>query len=145
MVGFASAVFQVQLLTPQGKLLDCRAGSLILPGHDGQVGILRNHAPILVKLGMGLMRVEQIRDRTNAYFVVNGGFARVNNNQAAVLAFDVITFEGMEKQEADKMLQRARSVVYGGGYIRQMEEMDVRKAALIVRMADYAAMGGLPE
>ena len=133
------------MLTPQGKLLDYRAGSLILPGHDGQIGILRNHAPILVKLGVGLMRVEQIRGRTNAYFVVNGGFSRVNNNLAVVLAFDVITFEGMETKEAQEVLQRAKSVVYGGGYIRQMEEMDVRKAALIVRMAEYASIGGLSE
>jgi F-type H+-transporting ATPase subunit epsilon len=138
MVGFFSGVFRVVLLTPHGRLLDCRAGSVVLPGHDGQLGILRNHAPMLIKLGVGLMRVEGITGRSNAYFVVDGGFVRVSENNVTILAYDVTTFEGMDKETANEMFSRARSVVHGGGYIRQIDEMDVKKASLIVKMGQMA-------
>ncbi len=134
MVGFFSGVFRVVLLTPHGRLLDCRAGSVVLPGHDGQLGILRNHAPMLVKLGVGLMRIEGIAGRSDACFVVDGGFVRVSENNVTVLAYDVITFEGMDKEMAEEMFSRARSVVHGGDYIRQIDDLDVKKASLIVKM-----------
>lgn len=138
MVGLYTGVFRVVLLTPHGKLIDCRAGSLVLPGHDGQLGILRNHAPMLCKLGIGIVKVENIQGREGAYFVVNGGFARISENFVTVLAYDVTTFENMDKKEAEEVYSRARSVVYGGGYIRQIDQLDTEKAKLLVQMGQLA-------
>jgi len=55
-----------------------------------------------------------------------------------VLAFEVTTFEGMAPQEAEALLSRARSVLAGGEYIRQVETMDRDKATLIVRMGQHS-------
>lgn len=139
MVSLSSGVFNLVLLTPQGKLLDCRCGSLVLPGHDGQLGILRNHAPMLCKLGFGLMKVEDIAGRdTGAYFVVDGGFARVSENQVTVLAYDITTFEGLEAEEARKLLQEAQKTASKGEYIDLVKDSPIKKAALIVKMGQYA-------
>jgi len=140
MVGYSSGVFHVVMLTPHGRLLECRASSVVMPGHDGQMGILRNHAPILVKLGFGLLRVEGVVGRPGAYFIVNGGFARVSENNLTILAYDVTTFEGIENKDAQKMLAKAKSIVFGGRYISQMEDMEVKKAALVVRMGSLVGV-----
>jgi F-type H+-transporting ATPase subunit epsilon len=135
MVGLSIGTFRVVLLTPAAKLLDCKAGSVVLPGHDGLMGILRNHAPMLCKLGLGIMEVKQIAGRDDAFYLIDGGFARVSENFLTVLAYEVTTFEGMDRTEAEQMVSEARSIIVGKAYIRaHMEEVDVEKAALLVKL-----------
>jgi len=141
MVGISTGTFRVVLLTPGAKLLDCKAGSVVLPGHDGLMGILRNHAPMLCKLGFGMMEVKEILGREDAFFIIDGGFARVSENYLTVLAYDVTTFEGMERGEAEQMVSEARSIIVGKAYIRaHMEEVDVEKAALLVKMGRLSSI-----
>lgn len=129
--------FQVVLLTPTAKLLDVRAGSLVVPAHDGHLGILRNHSPMLSELGFGIMQVREIVNRQDAFFIVEGGFIRVSENHVTVLAYAVTTFEGKDQEQIDRMLSKAQSAVAGQEYIRsQQEAMDQRRAKYIVQMAE---------
>lgn len=142
MVGLSHGKFRVVLLTPRAKLLDVRAGSVIVPAHDGQMGILRNHCPTLSELGLGIMQVHEIVDHPDAYYGIDGGFVRVSENHVTVLAYDVVTFEGKDPKTVESMVSHAQSVVAGQEYIRtQQEAIDLKKAKLIVRMAELAAVG----
>jgi len=141
MVGLSHGKFRVVLLTPKAKLLDARVGSLIVPAHDGQMGILRNHCPTLSELGTGIMQVHEIADRPDAYYVIEGGFVRISENHVTVLAYDVLTFEGKDPKDVESMISQARSVMAGQDYIRtQQESIDHKKAAFIVRMAELASI-----
>lgn len=137
MVETVRGKFQIVLLTPRAKLLETRAGSLVVPAHDGQLGILRNHSPMLTELGFGIMQVREIASRPDAFFIIEGGFVRVSENHVTVLAYDVTTFEGKDKQQTEKMLSQAQSAVAGQEYIRtQQQAMDQRRAKYIVQMAE---------
>lgn len=141
MVGFSYGKFHIVLLTPKAKLLDCRCGSIVLPAYDGQLGILRNHCPVLSELGFGIMQVHEIVGRPDAYFIINGGFVRVSENHVTVLAYDVITFEGMSQEEIERLTSHAQSVVAGQDYIRtQQEAIDQKKAKFIVQMAEMVSV-----
>lgn len=129
--------FQIVLLTPRAKLLDLRAGSLVVPAHDGQLGILRNHCPILSELGFGIMQVREIANRPDAFYIIEGGFVKVSENHVTVLAYEVTTFEGKDRPEIDKMLSEAQSAAAGKEYIRtQREAMDQKRAKYIIQMAE---------
>jgi F-type H+-transporting ATPase subunit epsilon len=136
MAGFTSGKFRVILLTPTGRTQDCRCGSLILPSHDGHIGILRNHAPMLCKLGLGVMEVKGKADGPDEYYLIDGGFVRVAENNVMVLAYEVITFEGLNPEQANEMYRRASEVHFGQAYIETQKEgeYDREKAALIVKM-----------
>ncbi|MBL7214350.1 MAG: F0F1 ATP synthase subunit epsilon [Phycisphaerae bacterium] len=141
MVGLSRGKFRIVLLTPKAKLLDCRCGSVVLPAHDGQTGILRNHCPMLSELGFGIMQVHEIADRPDAFFIINGGFVRVSENHVTVLAYDVTTFEGMSEEDVEHLVSHAHSVVVGQAYIRtQQEVIDHKKAKYIVQMAEMVSM-----
>lgn len=141
MVGLSQGKFRIVLLTPKASLLDCRAGSLVLPGDDGYFGVLRNHCPMLCTLKKGIMQVREIAGRADAFFVVEGGFVRVGENHVTVLAYDVTTFEGQNAKTIEQMVSHARSVVAGQDYIRtQQEAIDNQKARLIVHMAELAGI-----
>lgn len=141
MVGISYGKFRVVLLTPKAKLLDCRCGSVILPAHDGQLGVLRNHCPLLSKMGFGIMQVCEIPDRPDAFFIIHGGFIRISENYMTALAYDVITFEGKDPQTVEAMISQAQSVIAGQEYIRtQQGAIDIKKAKFIVHMAELASV-----
>lgn len=146
MVSLSHGKFRVVLLTPKASLLDCRAGSLVLPGDDGYFGVLRNHCPMLSVLKKGIMQVREISDRADAFYLVEGGFVRIGENHITVLAYEVTTFEGLNKKATEELLYNARSVSAGQDYIRtQQDAIDVNKARLIVRMAEMAGIGAEQE
>ncbi len=136
MVGYTTGKFRVILLTPVGRIQDCRCSSLVLPSHDGHIGILRNHAPLLCKLGLGVMEVKDKAEGPDEYYLIDGGFARVAENNVMVLAYEVITFEGLDTDQASEMYRRASEVHFGQAYIEAQKEggYDREKAALIVKM-----------
>ena len=141
MVQLSHGKFRVVLLTPKAKLLDARVGSLVLPAHDGQMGILRNHCPTLAELGFGIMQIHEIADRPDAFYIIEGGFVRVSENHVTVLAYDVTTFQGKEPKTVEEMVSHAHSVVAGQEYIRtQQEAIDLKKAKFIVHMAELASI-----
>jgi ATP synthase F1 epsilon subunit len=142
MVGLSHGKFRVVLLTPKAKLMEVRAGSVVVPAYDGQMGILRNHCPTLAELGSGIMQVREIADCPDAFYTIEGGFVRISENHVTVLAYDVTTFEGKTQEEIESMVSHAQSVIAGQEYIRtQQEAIDQKGAKFIVQMA---RMAGIP-
>lgn len=141
MVELTRGLFRLILLTPTSKLLDCGAGSVIVPASDGQWGILRNHCPMLAKLTLGILQVRQIMERPDAFYILEGGFVRVTENHVTILAYDVLTFEGMNPEQAQRMVSEAQGALAGKEYIRtQRGKVDVERSRLIVRMARLAGL-----
>lgn len=135
----AKPILNVVLLTPKAKVLDCRAVSVIIPCSDGERGVLRNHCPLLTGLTWGIMQVKEIHDRPDAYFVLEGGFARFSENNLTVLAYDVITFDGVSPEKVKQMVSHAQGVVAGQDYSAlHLGESDVKRSRLILRMAELA-------
>ncbi len=143
MVTIAPGAFKVTLLTPEGKLLECRAGSVILPSHDGMIGVQRNHCPMLCELGTGIIEVKNIRDRDNAYFLIDSGFARISLNNLTILAHEVTTFDGMEIERAQDIVAQARETVETKGFFVSIkdERIDQEKARMIVKLASLSGVG----
>ncbi len=95
---------------------------------------------MLCKLGNGILEVRDIADRQDAFFLLEGGFARISLNLVTVLTYDVTTFDTMDRHEAEDLVSRAKSVLVGGEYIRQTEKMDVDRARLIAKMGRLAGI-----
>lgn len=139
--------FRCVLLTPNRRLLDCRAGSLVVPSHDGQLGILRNHIPMLCKLGLGIMLVRDVtvgkgRPVPDMSFLIDGGFVRVSENNVTVLAYDATSFEGVDMDEVEAMISEAKRLLAGDAYTKQRRAHDVEKAAVLMRLAEGAGLAG---
>lgn len=74
----------VEILSPEAKLFEGEAEFISLPGADGSLGILQNHAPIITVLKEG-----QVKIRNNdgeSTFDVKGGTVEVLNNRVIILA-----------------------------------------------------------
>ena len=76
--------FQCTVVTPEQQALDESAEQVVLPAHDGQLGILTGRAPLLVKLGVGPMRVD-LAGGGRKLFLVDGGVAEMKDDKLTVL------------------------------------------------------------
>jgi F-type H+-transporting ATPase subunit epsilon len=76
--------FQCIVVTPDQQVLDESISQAIVPAHDGKVGILTDRAPILMKLGVGEMRLDLPGGQHKRYFV-EGGVAQMKDNKLTIL------------------------------------------------------------
>jgi F-type H+-transporting ATPase subunit epsilon len=76
---------QIDIITPDKALFSGNGSSVIVPGIDGILGILENHAPLITALKKGQVK---IIDATGAekHFDINGGVAEVIKNKVIILA-----------------------------------------------------------
>lgn len=73
----------VEVVTPERAVLSENADSVILPGENGQIGVLPGHLPLLTSLSVGELKV--INDGGERNFVIEGGFAEVLPNKVSIL------------------------------------------------------------
>lgn len=76
-------MLNVTVISPEAVLFDGEADSVVAPAHDGEVGILTGHAPMMALLGKGTLRVGT--GGSAGQFSVEGGFLQVVDNQVRVV------------------------------------------------------------
>jgi F-type H+-transporting ATPase subunit epsilon len=100
--------FHCSVITPERAVLEADATFVAFPAHDGEVGILRNHAPLLYKLGVGVLRVET--PEGNHAFFVDGGFAQMVENRLTLLTEQARPVSEVDRASADRAREEARSL-----------------------------------
>ena len=88
--GTPSGALHVVVISPERTIYDGEADSVVAPAWDGELGILRGHAPLMALLGEGDVRVRN--GGKTEHFHVEGGFLQVVDNVVTVLS---------ERAEAD--------------------------------------------
>jgi F-type H+-transporting ATPase subunit epsilon len=76
--------FQCTVVTPEQQAFDAEATQVILPTHDGLIGILKDRAPILVKVGKGSLRID-LPGGKSKHFAIDGGIAQMKDNKLTIL------------------------------------------------------------
>jgi len=73
---------EVHLVTPESEVWSGAAQMVIAHGVDGEVGILPGHAPLLIRLATGALRIKDEGDGWQIA-VVDGGFMHVTSAEAS--------------------------------------------------------------
>jgi F-type H+-transporting ATPase subunit epsilon len=95
---------QVRIVTPEREVWAGEASMVVARGIEGEVGILGGHAPMLIRLGVGPLRI--LRDEGAIEAVVDGGFLHVTSEGDAS-RIDVLASRAELGSEID--LDAARS------------------------------------
>lgn len=75
----------VEIISPEATLFEGDASFVFLPGSDGSMGVLNNHAPLITSLKKGTVRVKDNAGKEHR-FEVKGGTVEVFNNKMIILA-----------------------------------------------------------
>ena len=117
---------QLDVITPERRLLSEQADAVTVPGLGGELGILPGHTPLISALQTGVLSYTQ--GQTVRRLLVSGGFVEVNDDRVSVLA-DLAEFPEevdaararAEREEAERLL---------GGFTGTPEEMAGVRAQL---------------
>ena len=93
--------FQCVIVTPDQQAFDERITHAIVPAHDGQIGILTDRAPLLVKLGIGALQLDIASGQRRTLFI-DGGIAQMKDNRLTI-----VTNEAIDPAEIDAETARA--------------------------------------
>ena len=74
----------IDILTPERRVLQAQADSVVVPAADGELGILADHTPLVAQLQPGEIRMRTGDD--TQIFAVSGGFVEVQNNHVVIFA-----------------------------------------------------------
>ena len=80
----ADTRLEVSLISPEATVFEGRASHVIVPAWDGQLGVMPDHAPIIVLLGAGELRIDG--EAGQQRFDVTGGFMQVVDNRVTILS-----------------------------------------------------------
>jgi F-type H+-transporting ATPase subunit epsilon len=80
----ANDTLRVSVISPERTIFEGTAEQVVAPAWDGEIGILRGHAPMLVLLGDGDVRVRQ--GGSEQRFRISGGFLQVAEDRVTILS-----------------------------------------------------------
>jgi F-type H+-transporting ATPase subunit epsilon len=78
------ARLHVAVITPEQTLYEGEADLVVAPAWDGEIGVLRGHAPMLVLLGTGELRIRE--NGGDRRFRIEGGFLQIAEDVVTVLS-----------------------------------------------------------
>ena len=83
-----AAPFKASLITPEAIVLETTITAAQVPAADGLVGILNHRAPLLAKMGTGILRLETATGSQR--FMVSGGYAQMKGEELTILTTEAI-------------------------------------------------------
>ncbi len=109
---------------------------MVFPAHDGEIGILPRRAPLLCRLGTGVLRVTTEGEERK--FFIDGGFAQMVDNRLTLLTeqargADEIDLDAARRALADA---RAMSVEDGGSHLYAERQAAIERAKAQVKLAE---------
>ena len=100
--------FECSVLTPEEVVFQGDVKRLVIPAHDGQLGILPSHAPMVCKLGAGRLRLHAEQGVQNWF--VEGGVVQIADNRVSVLTEFAVRPEQLDREHTLQLLKDARSM-----------------------------------
>ncbi len=82
--------FQLDIIAPDRTLLSEKVTMAVIPGSEGDFGVLSRHAPVMSSLRPGIINIQLLNDGSGGadkrQFFVGSGFVSVENNSCIILA-----------------------------------------------------------
>lgn len=75
---------RLEIVTPERRAYEDDVDAVVLPGSEGELGVLPHHAPLLSTLGLGELRIR--KGGQEDYFAIAGGFLQVRPDRVVVMA-----------------------------------------------------------
>ncbi len=103
----AEEKIQFEVVTPGKLLLSETADMVVIPGGEGDFGVLPGHAPMLSGVRPGTIDIYQGDKIVNSIFV-ESGIAEVSGERCTVLAEEAFAVADLDRAAAEERLKRAR-------------------------------------
>jgi F-type H+-transporting ATPase subunit epsilon len=97
----------LEIISPEKILVSRAVDMVVIPGTEGDLGILPGHAKLITGLRGGLVDIYEGKTVTDRFFVT-GGFAEVTEERCSVLADSITRQADLDSHAAAELLQKAK-------------------------------------
>jgi F-type H+-transporting ATPase subunit epsilon len=128
---------QLEIVTPERLAYSDQVDAVVLPGSEGELGVLPHHAPLVTTLGIGELRIR--KGGAEESFAIVGGFLQVRPDKVVVMAetADMASEIDLEKaQEARREAEQALESGYHEGADLSAARAALQQALLRIRVAE---------
>ncbi len=122
---------RLEIVTPEAKTFSDNVDSVVIPGVEGEIGVLPMHAPLMTLLEPGELRVMKNGEETR--LAVGEGFVEITQEKIAVLTDMAVKESEIDESAAEVAIKRAEEAMRSERM--SDEEQATTKAALMRSLA----------
>jgi F-type H+-transporting ATPase subunit epsilon len=122
---------RLEIVTPEAKTYSDDVDSVVIPGIDGELGVLPLHAPLMTQLEPGELRV--LKGGQELRLAVGEGFVEITPEKVAVLTDMAVKESDIDESAAEEAVRRAEQAMSGEKLSN--EEYAANNAALLRSLA----------
>jgi F-type H+-transporting ATPase subunit epsilon len=124
-------MLRLEIVTPEAKTYSDDVDSVVIPGIDGELGVLPLHAPLMTQLEPGELRV--LKGGQELRLAVGEGFVEITPEKVAVLTDMAVKESDIDESAAEEAIRRAEQAMSGEKLTN--EEYAANNAALLRSLA----------
>ena|SRR5271165_421289 len=103
------AKLQLEIVTPEAKVFSEEVDMVVLPGAEGELGVLPLHVPLMTRLLPGEVRITQGQKQVE--LVVGNGFIEVLPDRVSILTDMALADSEVDEQAAEEAIKRAQTTL----------------------------------
>lgn len=112
---------QLEIVTPEARIFSDTVDMVVLPGFEGEMGVLPMHAPLVTTLLPGELRYT--KDGKTTDMAVGEGLVEITGTTARVLTDMAVGVEQIDEKAVEEALERARHALESLKHGEQQEEV----------------------
>ncbi|MBE8584526.1 F0F1 ATP synthase subunit epsilon [Campylobacter concisus] len=122
----------LEIVTPQGQIFNDDVSSVVLPGSEGEFGVLPNHASLISLLKAGIIDIED-KHKKHDVVAINWGYAKIDEGKVVILADGAVYVSGNSESELANSLEAARNLIESMGSDTNAFAATISKMENVVR------------
>tara|TARA_Y100000817_G_C16648492_1_gene451703 strand:+ start:201 stop:599 length:399 start_codon:yes stop_codon:yes gene_type:complete len=123
-----SSEFKVEIINPEKSFFSQEdINEVVLPAFEGEMGILKDHIPIISFLKPGIIKIFSKSREKN--FFVEDGIVEFRNDNLSILTSSIFDASKMDKNKIDEILKQSENVL-------SQKDLDDQKKYLIDQKID---------
>jgi ATP synthase F1 epsilon subunit len=96
--------YKIEIVSPEKVIFsDENVQEVVLPSYEGEMGILKDHIPIISFLRPGIVKILKSSENVNSFFVQDGIIEFYNNN-LTILSNKIINIKNLNKEKIDQLI-----------------------------------------
>ena len=104
--------FVVEIISPDKSILKSEAAEVTIPSYEGQMGILKDHIPLITFLRPGLIIIRENNGEKN--FFIEDGTVEFSDNNLLILTSTAKSLDSLEKNSIDTIIKNSQDKISKG-------------------------------
>jgi len=124
-------ILKLSIVTPNGQIFDGDVKAVLLPGKDGEFGVLPHHSSLVSSLTVGVIEIEN-EDASKEAIAINWGHVKVSEDSVDVLVDGAVALSADGESSISENLAKAKELV------NSVKESNVSMAAVESKINSFA-------